>query len=82
MAAGVPYSSELVDISSTDHVFVAKTSALVCSGAGTVVAQLRGDSAARSWPVVAGIPLAGDFTKVVKSGTTGELTIIAQVAKP
>lgn len=82
MAAGIPYSSELVDISSTDHTFAAKTSAILSSGDGTIVARLRGDSVDRSFPVLAGVLLPGDFSKVTKSGTTGGLTIIGLVVKP
>lgn len=79
MSAGIPYESELVDISSTDHTFTKQTLAIVSSGAGTIVAQLRGDSTSRSWPVVAGIPLPGNFSKIVRAGTTGGLTIIGMV---
>ena len=39
-------------------------------GAGAIVARLRGDAADRTWTVIAGQYLAGDFGIIRQTGTT------------
>lgn len=65
-----PYRSEVVDVSSADHDFSIAVDAIYCGAAGTVVAKLRGDSAAREWTVAAYQYLLGDWETVEKVGTT------------
>lgn len=72
---GVPYKSEAVDISSTNHTFILKVQAIYCGGAGTVVARLRGDSVDSTWEVTAGQYLHGDFTVVTRTGTDASLMV-------
>lgn len=69
-SANQPASSEVVDISSTNHTFVGKTTGIRCDAAGTVIAKLRGDNAARTYTVSAGEILWGDFESVTKTNTT------------
>lgn len=71
---GISLRSEVVDISSTDHVFV---SANICAlhnttaAAGTVVARLAGDGTTNStWRLAAGTVVYGAFVRVVRSGTS------------
>lgn len=61
---GLPYASEVVDVSGGHHAFAARVNALHPKATGVVTAQLRGDSTARDWQVEAGRPLLGDFSVV------------------
>jgi hypothetical protein len=71
----VVHMSEAVDISSTDHTFVLKTTAIYCGGAGNLIARLRGDSTDRTWVVQAGQYVLGDFLKVTRTSTTATAMI-------
>jgi hypothetical protein len=66
----VPIASEVVDISVDSHTFTAVVHALRSDEAGTVIAKLRDDAAARTFTVAAGEVLVGQFTSVTKTGTT------------
>jgi hypothetical protein len=75
MNLGTPHRSEVVDISGGAHTFTLKVQAIYCGAAGTVVAKLRGDGAARTWKgIAAGSYLYGDFESVSNGGAGTTLT--------
>lgn len=68
-----PKSSEVVNISSTDHTFTSPSIVALhnaTSAGGTVVAQLMNDATSRPWFIPAGGYVYGCFKKVIKAGTT------------
>lgn len=72
-----PVRSEVVDISSGTHTFTIKTITALYNNsgaAGTIVAKLYGDSAARPWKVTAGQYLLGRFVSVSNGGAGTTLT--------
>jgi hypothetical protein len=80
----IPDKSEPVDLTSGDHTFDMRVDAIFCSTDGTVVARLRKDDDARSWPVKAGDYLLGNFAEVLdtSSPTTGLIGVADTSREP
>jgi hypothetical protein len=65
-----PFKTEVVDISTSDHVFAMRVQSIYCNEAGTLVVRIRGDSTDRTYKVAQYQTLFGAFSQVTKIGST------------